>query len=45
VTPYTFPSGDTQRPACSECRITPFFEVEMLRKLLLEQVEETEPKS
>lgn len=38
VTPYAFPGGDTQRPACSECRLTPFFEIEMLRKLMLEQV-------
>lgn len=41
VTPYTFGIGDVQRPACSECRLTPFFEVEMLRKLMLEQVAES----
>lgn len=39
VTEYAFPGGDVQRPACSECRLGPFFAVAMLRKLMLEQVE------
>ena len=45
MTAYAFGIGDVQRPACSECRLGPFFEVAMLRKLMLEQVAETEPKS